>query len=61
VEIAWVPVWFALAVASTFGTLPRPTIELVIPDTVPVKVGEASGAFAARAVSRPVISERPCE
>jgi hypothetical protein len=30
-------------------TLPSPTIDLLIPLTVPVKVGEASGAFRFKA------------
>ena len=31
------------------STLPRPTIDLVMPLTVPVKVGLASGALLSRA------------
>ena len=31
------------------STFPKPTIVLVIPETVPVNVGEAKGAFKAKA------------
>ena len=33
-----------------FSTFAKPTIVAVMPDTVPVKVGEASGAFKSKAV-----------
>ena len=33
-----------LAASLVSSTFPRPTIDLVIPDTVPVKVGDAKGA-----------------
>ena len=35
------------------STFPSPTIVLVIPETVPVNVGEASGAFNAKAETNP--------
>jgi len=38
------------------STLPRPTIAFVTPETVPVNAGLASGAFASKAVCRPVVS-----
>ena len=38
-----------LLASEVLSTLPRPTIVLSIPDTVPVNVGEASGAFKSRA------------
>ena len=40
-----------LAVSLVLSTFPRPTIPLVIPETVPVNVGEFSGARDARAVA----------
>ena len=40
-----------LPVSLVLSTLPRPTIDLVMPPTVPVKVGLASGAFASRAAN----------
>ena len=43
-----------LLASEVLSTFPSPTIALVIPATVPVKVGEFKGALAARLV---VISE----
>ena len=37
--------------SDVLSTLPSPTIPAVMPPTVPVKVGEASGAFKASAAS----------
>ena len=39
-----VAVQMGLAASLVSSTSPRPTIDLVIPDTVPVKVGDAKGA-----------------
>ena len=39
-----------LPASVVLSTLPNPTIDLVIPATVPVKVGDAIGAFASSAV-----------
>ena len=36
------------AVSAVLSTEPKPTIDFEIPDTVPVNVGEASGAFSAK-------------
>ena len=36
--------------SAVLSTLPRPTMDLEIPLTVPVKVGLASGAFRSRAL-----------
>ena len=33
-----------LSASAVLSTFPKPTIDLVIPPTVPVKVGEANGA-----------------
>ena len=38
-------------------TLPKPTILWVIPDTVPVNVGEAKGAFRSNADCKPLVLE----
>ena len=38
-----------LFISLVLSTSPKPTIVAVIPVTVPVKAGEASGAFAATA------------
>jgi hypothetical protein len=39
-----------LVASLVLSTLPSPTIVFVIPETVPVKVGEAIGAFKSKAV-----------
>ena len=41
-------------------TFPNPTIEAVMPDTVPVKVGDANGAFrASEAITEAVVLFSP--
>ena len=44
-----------LFASDVLFTLPKPTIAEVIPDTVPVNVGEASGAFESKAVCKPLV------
>ena len=39
-----------LSTSDVLSTFPKPTIDLEIPETVPVKVGEARFAFKSRAV-----------
>ena len=46
-----------LLASEVLSTLPKPTIVLSIPDTVPVKVGDAKGAFNASAVVALLISK----
>ena len=47
-------------VGKVFAALPSPTIAAVIPETVPVKVGEANGAFKAlEAISDVVVLFNP--
>ena len=46
-----------LSASDVLFTLPKPTIADVIPDTVPVNVGEASGAFEYKAVCKPLVLE----
>ena len=46
-----------LLASATLSTLDSPTIDLVIPDTVPVNVGEANGAFNASRSDNPPISD----
>ena len=47
---AWVAVDIGLAASVVLSTDPNPTMDLVIPETVPVKVGDAVGAFKAKEV-----------
>ena len=42
--------------SAVLSTEPRPTIVLVIPETVPVNVGEANGAFKLSAVCVAVLT-----
>ena len=44
-----------LFASVVLSTLPKPTIVEVIPDTVPVNVGDASGAFESKAVCKPSV------
>ena len=44
-----------LFASDVLVTLPKPTMAEVIPDTVPVNIGEASGAFKSKAVCKPLV------
>ena len=46
----WTAVEMGLSISLVLSTLPKPTIALVIPLTVPVKVGDAVLAFASNAI-----------
>ena len=52
---ACVAVETILAKSAVLSTLPRPTMAFVMPDTVPVNVGEAKLAFKLRAVNTLVV------
>ena len=52
VRACCVAVEMGLSASVVLSTLPRPTMLLLTPETVPVKVGLLSGALAVRAVSR---------
>ena len=45
----WTAVEIGLSMSLVLSTLPKPTIDLLIPLTIPVNVGEAIFAFASKA------------
>ena len=47
---AWVANETGLFVSLVLSALPNPTIAAVIPETVPVKLGDANGAFKTKSV-----------
>ena len=47
-KAVWVAVLTGLFASVVLSTFARPTIDLVIPETVPVKVGLLIGAFSAK-------------
>ena len=49
-KAVWAAVETGLLASLVLSTFAKPTIVLLIPDTVPVKVGEANGAFKSNAV-----------
>ena len=48
-KAAWVAIEMGLFASEVLSTFPKPTIVLSIPETAPVKVGDASGAFKSKA------------
>ena len=49
-KAVWVAVETGFNKSVVLSTFAKPTIDLLIPETVPVKVGDANGAFKSKAV-----------